>query len=73
MEVYDDHMSYVNIFGKIIFKFDYREVRDVKNSKMLGAFPSMVVTLTNGQKHTFAASIGGSAISEIVSLIKGYL
>ena len=73
LEVYDNCMKCVNILGKVIFNFSYQEISNVKNSKMMGVFPSMVVTLKTGQKYTFASSVGGSAISEMVDLMQRYL
>ncbi|MBQ3969479.1 MAG: zinc ribbon domain-containing protein [Clostridia bacterium] len=77
--VYDDHLFYSNSVGNylIVNTFNngesliipFKDIYSVKNSKYMGVFPSMVVTLRNGLVYTFAASVGGDAIPEIVSLV----
>lgn len=50
--------------------FQMEQIADVRESKYSGAFPAMVVTMKNGEKHTFAGTMNARDIHNCVKLIQ---
>lgn len=52
--------------------FWMRDITDAKEAKYGLAFPSLVITMTSGEKHTFAGTFGAEKFRESVELIRRY-
>ena len=52
--------------------YHYKDIATVRKGTYGGMMPSIVITLQNGEKHSFVGTINGTAIKESIEIIEHY-
>lgn len=53
--------------------YHYKDIAEVRKGTYGGMMPSIVITLKNGEKHSFVGTMNGTTIKESIEIIEHYL